>query len=160
MSRPQLFHPHERIPREDYWIHLMRREQLDQVLDLEARAFEHPWSPELVARELEQDHSMILVISSEDRVAGFVIAWLVVDELHILNVAVDPSLRRRGLARLLLGELLDRAQRCGMSLATLEVRVSNEAAIRLYEGLGFRTIGLRRRYYADGEDALVMQRTF
>nr|PZM92059.1 MAG: ribosomal-protein-alanine N-acetyltransferase [Pseudomonadota bacterium] len=138
----------------------MRREQLDQVLDLEARAFEHPWSPELVARELEQDHSMILVISSEDRVAGFVIAWLVVDELHILNVAVDPSLRRRGLARLLLGELLDRAQRCGMSLATLEVRVSNEAAIRLYEGLGFRTIGLRRRYYADGEDALVMQRTF
>lgn len=138
----------------------MRREQLDQVLDLEARAFEHPWSPELVARELEQDHSMILVISSEDRVAGFVIAWLVVDELHILNVAVDPSLRRRGLARLLLGELLDRAQRCGMSLATLEVRVGNEAAIRLYEGLGFRTIGLRRRYYADGEDALVMQRTF
>jgi len=138
----------------------MRRDQLDQVLDLEARAFEHPWSPELVARELEQDHSLIVVVSTEERVAGFVIAWLVVDELHILNVAVDPAFRRRGLARLILGELLDRAERCGFSLATLEVRVSNEAAIRLYECLGFRTVGLRRRYYADGEDALIMQRTF
>jgi len=138
----------------------MHADQLPQVLDLEARAFEHPWSPELVAREVEQDHSLILVIAAEGRVVGFVIAWLILDELHILNVAVDPALRRRGIARLLLSELLDRAAGHGFSLATLEVRVSNDPAIRLYRGLGFDTVGLRRRYYSDGEDALIMQKEF
>lgn len=138
----------------------MQTGQLSQVLDLEARAFEHPWSPELVAREVEQDHSLILVITSEEKVVGFVIAWLILDELHILNVAVDPALRRRGIARLLLGELLERAASNGFSLATLEVRVSNDPAIRLYRGLGFDAVGLRRRYYSDGEDALIMQKDF
>lgn len=136
----------------------MKPDQLPQILDLESRSFEHPWSPELVAREVNQDHSLLLCISEEETVVGFVIVWLILDELHILNVAVEPALRRRGIARLLLGELLDRASQRGLTLATLEVRVGNQAAIELYRSLGFRTVGRRRRYYADGEDALIMDR--
>lgn len=161
MSRKKaLFHPEERIPRGGFWIHVLRSEQLPQILDLEARSFEHPWSPELVAREVEQDHSLLLVISQEERIVGFVICWLILDELHILNVAVEPSLRRRGVAKLLLGELLERAAAHGFTLATLEVRVGNAPAIGLYERLGFQTVGRRHRYYSDGEDALIMERRF
>lgn len=156
--RSPLFHPEERIPRGGFWIHVMRPEELPQVLDLEARSFEHPWSPELVAREVKQDHSLLLAISEGEGIVGFVIAWLILDELHILNVAVEPALRRRGIARILLGELLERARAQGVALATLEVRVGNEPAIGLYRNLDFRTVGRRRRYYADGEDALIMER--
>lgn len=138
----------------------MAAEQLPQVLDLEARAFDHPWSPELVAREVEQDHSLLLVATDGERVVGFVIVWLILDEVHILNVAVEPGLRRRGIARMLLGELLGRAAARGFSLSTLEVRVGNTPAIELYRGLGFRTVGRRRRYYSDGEDALIMDLRF
>ncbi|HLV60994.1 MAG TPA: ribosomal protein S18-alanine N-acetyltransferase [Fredinandcohnia sp.] len=154
-----LVHPEERIPRGGYWIHVVKPEHLPQVLDLEARSFDHPWSPELVTREMRQDHSLLLAISEGETVVGFVIAWMILDELHILNVAVCPERRRRGIARLLLGELLERAGRQGFVLATLEVRVSNHAAIELYRGLGFRTVGRRRNYYADGEDALIMDRS-
>jgi ribosomal-protein-alanine N-acetyltransferase len=89
--------------------------------------------------------------------AGFLVAWHVADELHILNVATAPPMRRRGIARELMREALDYAATERVRILLLEVRRSNRAAIKLYRGLGFTALGVRPRYYADNdEDALEM----
>src|SRR5262249_53844871 len=91
------------------------------------------------------------------RLLGFLIFWLVHDELHILNVATHPSHRRRGVAWAVLEAALDRGRQNRCTLATLEVRRSNEAALSLYRAFGFRAVGIRPNYYVDeGEDAIVM----
>ena len=132
------------------------------LMDVERRAFRNPWSEDLFRRELTHDWSTILLAEGTnaegaEALLGFVIFWVVHDEIHILNVAVDPPARRRHVARSLLDEVLDRGRRQALALATLEVRKSNVGAIALYEGLGFRPVGLRKGYYVDeGEDAIVM----
>ena len=88
---------------------------------------------------------------------GFAIFWIVVDEAHLLIFAVHPAYRRLGIARKLLDAVLEEARRIGLLRATLEVRVSNDGAIALYEEAGFVTVAMRRGYYQDtGEDANVM----
>ena len=137
---------------------------LDEVMRVENLAFRHPWSTELFRRELDHDWSTVLLAEEpgpggSPALLGFVIFWLVHDEIHILNVATDPTQRRRGVAKALLQETLARGQSRGAVLATLEVRKTNAAALALYLGLGFRQVGLRPNYYADeGEDAVVMIR--
>ena len=89
--------------------------------------------------------------------AAFLVAWHVADELHVLNVATAPALRRRGFARMLMDEALAYAARERVRIVLLEVRRSNRAAIKLYRGLGFTALGVRPRYYADNdEDAIEM----
>ncbi|MBX5483910.1 MAG: ribosomal protein S18-alanine N-acetyltransferase [Myxococcaceae bacterium] len=140
----------------------MHPRDLDEVLELQRRAFAHPWSPELFKREMTHDWSTILLAEDvgpdgRPRILGFLIYWLVHDELHILNLATDPAHRRRGVARALLEKTLadGRAHRC--SMATLEVRRSNEPALALYRAFSFRAVGVRPNYYVDeGEDAIVM----
>lgn len=88
---------------------------------------------------------------------GYVMTWLVADELHILNVATDPRFRRRGVGRALIREIVQFARSSEVRLVLLEVRRSNHAAIQLYRSFGFNVLGLRKGYYAsDGEDALEM----
>jgi [ribosomal protein S18]-alanine N-acetyltransferase len=134
---------------------------LQSVIDLQQAAFKHPWSPELLKRELTHEWSTILLVEEQtgDRtdLLGFVIFWLVHDELHILNVATAPQARRRGVARAAMDATLERAKERKCALATLEVRRSNEAALALYKSLGFRPVGIRPNYYVDErEDAVVM----
>jgi ribosomal-protein-alanine N-acetyltransferase len=144
-----------------YEIRVMTADDLPVVQDIEARAFKHPWSPELLRRELTHEWSTILLVEEETpegrRILGFLISWIVHDELHILNVATDPKHRNRGVARTVLAASLDRARQRKCVLATLEVRRSNEAALHLYKSFGFRPVGVRPNYYVDeGEDAIVM----
>lgn len=149
----------EEVERGGYRLRRMQHGELAEVMELEQRAFAHPWSAELLRRELTHDWSTILlaVEPATGRIAGFVIFWVVVDEIHVLNVAVDPVERRKGIARLLLAELLERGRSRGLSMATLEVRRSNEPALALYAGLGFRNVGVRKGYYVEErEDAIVM----
>ncbi len=135
---------------------------LDEVMRIEDTAFSHPWSAELFRRELSHDWSTILLAheampSGGQQLLGFVIYWVVHDEIHVLNVATDPPQRRRGVARALLIEVLRRGRMGGAVLATLEVRRSNQAALALYQRLGFQPVGVRPNYYADeGEDAIIM----
>jgi len=143
----------------------MRASDLPRVMEIERAAFAHPWSEEMVRRELSHEFSTVLLAASpaeapgQEILRGFLIAWLVHDEFHVLNVAVDPEARRRGVARALLGEAESRAREQGARMAMLEVRRSNAAAISLYRTLGYREVGIRPRYYAeDGEDALVMDK--
>ena len=92
-----------------------------------------------------------------ERIVGFLIYWLVHDEVHILNVAVSPEHRRRGIARTLMSETEKRAVQAGATLMTLEVRRSNVAALELYRAFDYRAVGVRPNYYVDeGEDAIVM----
>ncbi len=138
----------------------MRREDVDRVLDIEREVFPVPWSRRAFLNEVEDRATSIArVARRNDRVIGYAIAWKVVDELHIGNLAVAPSERRRGTGRAILEHVLNEANDLGLQYATLEVRVSNLAAIALYEGCGFRPIAFRRGFYPDnGEDALVMLR--
>ncbi len=90
---------------------------------------------------------------------GFAVVWLVHDELHVLNVAVAPGARRRGLARAILDRVEGQGREQGARVAMLEVRRGNGPAIALYRSRGYREVGIRPRYYAeDGEDALVMDK--
>ena len=132
---------------------------LPQVIAIERRAFPAPWSLAMFVLELSKPGGICLAASAHGRLAAYMVCSRYDTVWHIMNVAVDPDERRTGVATSLLTALLERV---GDSRArfTLEVRQSNAAAIALYEGFGFRTAGLRRRYYQDnGEDALIMWRT-
>lgn len=138
----------------------MTAEDIDAVLLVENLCYPNPWAREIFERELRADWSNLLVIEPEDRpgaTCAHVCYWVVHDELHILNVSVHPDSRRQGLARRMLARALEVCTEQRLQYVTLEVRVSNDAAISLYESLGFREIGRRKNYYSDNrEDALVL----
>ena len=132
---------------------------LPHVIAIERRSFPTPWSLAMFVLELSKPSGICLAARRNGRMCGYLICSRYDTVWHIMNVAVDPEQRRTGVATALLGALL---QRGGDAKAryTLEVRQSNAAAIALYQRFGFRTAGLRRRYYQDnGEDALIMWRT-
>src|SRR3954470_7016121 len=147
-------------------IRRMTADDLEEVMVIERAAFKHPWSPELFRRELEHDWSTILVAiepltsaqgKGSERIVAFLIFWLVHDEVHVLNVAVAPEHRRKGIARMLMAETEKRAYQANAALMTLEVRRSNQAALDLYREFDYRAVGVRPNYYVDeGEDAIVM----
>jgi ribosomal-protein-alanine N-acetyltransferase len=128
------------------------------VVAVERRVFPDPWTPEFFRSELGLPMIHARVVDLDGRLAGYLVAWLGQDGGHLGNLAVVPEARRRGVARRLLDDLLDRARSLGVGSIALEVRVSNFAAQALYRGYGFRLAGLRRGYYREsGEDALIMQ---
>lgn len=135
---------------------------LDAIAAIARASFARPWTRDMFAQELStQPLSRSYVLRTEaGEVAAFCTCWLVIDELHINTIAVDPSHRRRGLARELLAHVLADARSMGARRALLEVRASNVAAIGLYEAFGFTADTIRKGYYPDPpEDALVLSRS-
>jgi [ribosomal protein S18]-alanine N-acetyltransferase len=129
---------------------------LPQVLAIEGLCHAHPWSEELLRQELGEPLARTALLWQGDELAGYICARLLLGELEILNVATAPAFRRRGVAATLLRHLLEEARQEGMERAFLEVRAGNEPAQALYRAFGFRPCGVRRHYYSDGEDALLM----
>jgi [ribosomal protein S18]-alanine N-acetyltransferase len=128
---------------------------LPAVLGIERRAFETPWSLAMFVLELSKPSGICLAVSDADGVIGYLICSRYADVWHLMNIAVAPERRRQGVARRLLERLFEEAE--SDARYTLEVRTSNHGAIAMYEQLGFRPAGHRRRYYHDnGEDALIM----
>ncbi len=144
----------------DLSIRPMTMRDLDGVCRIENVSFDTPWSREAFEMEVIKSKAAVSWIAEREGVlVGYLISWLVVDELHIGNVAVDPDVRGEGIGAALVEASLGSAAARGVTYATLEVRVSNEQAIALYERFSFRGIAMRARYYSDtGEDALVMMR--
>lgn len=142
----------------DMFIRTMGEDDLPAVVELERRCHALPWSVRLFQEELANPVSTVDLLWDGMALAGYLCSWQVCGELHILNVVIAPELRRRGLAGTLLRHGLQRARRGGCNRAFLEVRVGNAAAIALYRAFDFRQTGRRRGYYADGEDALIMER--
>lgn len=141
----------------------MQMDDLDTVLGIEQQAFTMPWSRAMFVSELTTTRHAHLLLArvgeGEGEAVGYVGYRVVLDEMHIVIVAVHPDWRRRGIARTMLSEAMEQARRATCTKATLEVRVSNAAAQQLYYRLGFAPVGTRPRYYRrPTEDALILWR--
>lgn len=125
---------------------------------VETRSFRLPWTQEAFSEEVTNNPcAHYVVMRLGQRVVGYGGMWIIIDEAHVTNVAVDPDFRGRKLGERLMCELIDRARGLGAKRMTLEVRVSNYVAQNLYAKLDFRGAGIRKGYYSDtGEDALIM----
>lgn len=133
------------------------RADLVALQALEARTMGvDTWTPTQLEEELSRPGAVFLVAETVEGLMGLAIGFVVFEELQVMQIAVDPAARRRGLGRALLGAL--EATSPGAEVSFLEVRVDNEPAIQLYVATGYRIVGRRARYYADGVDALVMRK--
>jgi ribosomal-protein-alanine N-acetyltransferase len=136
----------------------MTLDDLPAVHDIERASFAVPWPDDAYRNEIRTNRLASYVVARlGDEVVGFAGIWVMVDEAHVTTFAVDPRFRRRGVGERLLLALLDLSVERQAREATLEVRLSNLPARKLYEKYGFRPVGIRPRYYSDnGEDALIM----
>lgn len=135
----------------------MEERHLDALAELERVCFSAPWTRAGLAAELQNPGAVFAVAELSGNVAGYAGMNCVLDECYVDNVAVFPQYRRRGIARALMGSLIDAAQKRGGAFVTLEARVSNVGAVALYESLGFREAGRRPGFYSNPkEDALIL----
>jgi ribosomal-protein-alanine N-acetyltransferase len=131
---------------------------LSRVLEIEQASFPSPWQRASFLSELHNSYGYFGVAEKAGNILGYLCCWFVTDEGEILNIAIDPDYRRCGIGKILVKEAITVARQKGVRSLYLEVRVSNVPAITLYKSFGFHEIGFRRRYYVDGEDALLMIR--
>ena len=141
----------------------MQLEDLEAVVDIEQQSFTAPWSRATFLSELENTREARLLVARVGADPGTVVGYIayrrVIDEMHVVLIAVHPAWRRRGIARALLCEAMEQARHRACGKATLEVRVSNTAAQQLYYRLGFAPVGVRPKYYTrPTEDALILWR--
>ena len=135
----------------------MKREDIPDILAIERVSFPMPWSAASFQSEIGSPTSVALVIEFDDALAGYLCAATVLNETDVRVIAVAPALRRKSLARLLMLSLLNHAENENVQKIHLEVRRGNEAAIQLYESLGFSQVGVRKGYYqTPAEDAVLM----
>jgi len=127
------------------------------IAALEKACFSRPWSEQSVREELENPNARLFVAEEDGAVLGYAGMQTAADEGYVLNVAVDPAARRRGIGRQLVAVLRDTAVRCGLTFLTLELRAGNAPAAALYAAFGFESVGRRPNYYDDPrEDAVLM----
>ncbi|CAM3329761.1 ribosomal protein S18-alanine N-acetyltransferase [Paenibacillus lupini] len=136
----------------------MTMADISSIVAIEQEAFTTPWTPEAFKNELTSNmFARYMIMEHDDEIIGYGGMWIIVDEAHVTNIAVRADHRGQGLGERLLTELQQTAAFFGANKMTLEVRVSNEIAQRLYRKLGFKPAGIRPAYYSDdNEDALIM----
>lgn len=138
----------------------MTGNDIEAVAALESLCFDDPWSASLFADELNNEKAHYFVMREEKTVIGYGGFWKILDEGHIMNIAIHPEVRNRGLGSSLLSQMLSCPEAEDIALWFLEVRVSNKKAIGLYEKFGFSGYHVRKGYYQNnGEDALLMMKT-
>jgi [ribosomal protein S18]-alanine N-acetyltransferase len=137
----------------------LEADQLDAVVELDRRALGGMWTLNGYQREIDSPNSDLLILCTATAVLGCGCLWSILEEAHITTLAIDPTVQRQGLGLVLLHALLESARRRGLEWATLEVRVTNQRAIALYQRFGFESVGERKKYYQDtGENALILWR--
>ena len=129
------------------------------VEEIERKSFADAWTLMDFYYEVCRSDSVALVGEVEKKIVAYACVWLSFDEADVANIAVDENFRGQGIGTKLFAEIIRRVKLRGANAITLEVRVSNVAAIKLYENFGLRGVGRRRGYYEDGEDALIMWNT-
>ena len=140
-------------------IEMMNASHVAQIAELEKLCFSDPWSANSITSELDNKLAFWLVAMEEDQVAGYIGSQTVMDETDMMNVAVHPDYRRKGIAEALINDLVENLKKMGSRCLTLEVRASNVPAITLYEKLGFTEIGRRKNYYRNPrEEALILRK--
>lgn len=140
-------------------IETMKSSHVAQIAELEKICFSDPWSEKSIASELNNELAFWLTAIEGNHVAGYIGSQTVLDETDMMNVAVHPDFRRKGIAEALVNALVEALKTKGSRCLTLEVRASNVPAITLYEKLGFSEIGRRKNYYRNPrEDALILRK--
>ncbi|MGF9967071.1 ribosomal protein S18-alanine N-acetyltransferase [Bacillus rhizoplanae] len=136
----------------------MKEEDIPQIVAIEESSFATPWTAEAFEREINMnEYAHYVVMETEEGILGYCGLWIILDESHITNIAILPQYRGQRLGEALLQEVINKARDLGANTMTLEVRVSNEVAKKLYRRHGFQNGGIRKRYYTDNyEDGLVM----
>ena len=135
-------------------------EDAEGVARVERESFPTPWSREDFWREASNDFACYIVALEDAEIIGFGGCWISFEEAQVTNIALTSAQRGRGLGKVLMAKLMRAAAERGAERMTLEVRPSNTPALRLYEGLGFAAIGVRKKYYQDNdEDAILMWHT-
>ena len=137
-------------------IHNLQEKFLEEIDIIEKSTFKDPWSKMAYAGEILNESAYYKVITVENEVVAYGGFHKIFDEAHITNIAVKESFRGKGFGRMLMEELIEEAKELQIVSMTLEVRVSNNRAVKLYEKMGFISAGVRPRYYGDGEDAFIM----
>jgi ribosomal-protein-alanine N-acetyltransferase len=129
----------------------------DSILAIEKVSFPSPWSLNAFSQELNRSVSNLWALLVDRKLGGYICFWVIADEIHLMNIAIHPSMRRRGLARYLLARMIREGVSKGVRRVWLEVRPSNVTARHLYQEAGFVETGRRHRYYSDtNEDAIIM----
>ncbi|MBK1811400.1 ribosomal protein S18-alanine N-acetyltransferase [Clostridium sp. YIM B02505] len=138
-------------------IESMDIDDIDSVLEISKLSFPHPWSRRSFEQELENNFATYLVAKLDDQVIGYGGMWIIIDEGHITNIAVHPDYRSLGVGDKILNKMIATCNEKKVVAMTLEVRVSNIPAQKLYSKYAFVEEGIRKKYYEDnGEDALIM----
>ena len=143
-------------------IEKMKKEYIDDVYKIDEASVPIPWSKASIEEELNNILAKFIVAKDDEKVVGFAMCWFIMDECHIGNIAILPEHRRKGIATLLLDELLKSTKEHGTNYLLLEVRKSNEPAIALYKKMGFKELVVRKKYYKNPngtyEDAIIMDK--
>lgn len=137
-------------------IRQIAEEDIEKICRLEEMSFPDPWSADGIRESLGQDYTRLFGVWHEEKLAGYAIAYFTIDEGELVRIAVEPSIRRAGVASLLLEELFRISRESGKKRVLLDVRESNEAAVRLYRKAGFETDGRRKNFYAKPEEAAIL----
>ena len=133
------------------------KEDIDDIVAMEEISYKNPWKKDFFLNELKNpDVSYMFVMKIDDKIIGYAGFWISYEYATITKVTIHPSLRGKGLSKILLKDLIDRCFSLGADIISLEVRESNIIAQNLYTSLGFNKEGKRKKYYDDGEDAVVM----
>ncbi|MCX5717157.1 MAG: ribosomal protein S18-alanine N-acetyltransferase [Nitrospirae bacterium] len=142
---------------EELTIRAMRESDLPSVVAIERLSFSTPWSETSFLNEIYKHNSTAKISVAGERVIGYMCANQIADEGHILNLAVHPDFRGRGIANTLVKNIIEELKEKACRFLYLEVRASNNAARKLYEGFGFSIVGARKAYYTEPkEDAVIM----
>lgn len=126
------------------------------IEEIEEKCFNHPWSLSMLEEELDNERARYILILCNDAIIGYAGYWQILDEADIMRIAISPDFRGKGFGKILLSHIIQDAREHGIKDITLEVRISNEVAINLYKSLDFHIEGIRKGYYPDGEDAVLM----
>ncbi|MDA8229280.1 MAG: ribosomal protein S18-alanine N-acetyltransferase [Desulfitobacterium hafniense] len=148
----------EREPSPDTIVRPMKIEDIDAIITIERASFPTPWSPHAFTTELrDNEYARYYCLEVNGRIIGYMGLWFILEEGHITNIAIAPEYRGAGWGEFLLRTVMDKMAAEGMERMTLEVRVSNMVAQKVYERVGFVKMGVRKKYYMDNqEDALIM----
>ena len=139
-------------------IRVWEEKDLAVIAEMEKRCFSDPWTVEMIKDAFRLPIYRCFLAEEGGQVCGYGILIVLFEESEVVNIAVDLPYRRKGISKLLMGEMHEKSRELGAQESLLEVRVSNQAAICLYESLGYEKYGVRAKYYADGEDAFLMRK--
>ncbi len=132
---------------------------INRILEIEQFSFAAPWTRPLILEEMNNRNSKFLVFTHAKSIVGYICFWVILDEAHLLNIAVHPNFRSQGIASFFMEKLITMSEGLNLNKIYLEVARRNMPARALYKKFGFNTIGFRKNYYtAEHDDALVMQK--